>query len=134
MNLKIGQMILIAEDDDDDKEFLRLAFKKAATTQSIQMASNGLEVLDYLRRLSDKELPCLIVLDLNMPVLDGLQTLEALNEKPDFQNIPIVIFTTSSSDEDRERCLSKGASDYFVKPDNMTEIVKTVETMLQYCN
>ncbi|HYE54233.1 MAG TPA: response regulator [Chitinophagaceae bacterium] len=127
-------MILIAEDDEDDREFIKLAFKKAATTQSLQMASNGQEVLDCLGKLPEKEFPCLIVLDLNMPVLDGLQTLEALNEKPDFRKIPKVIFTTSGSDEDKARCLSKGASDYFVKPHNMSEIVKTVETMLRYCN
>ncbi|MGZ5219808.1 MAG: response regulator [Chitinophagaceae bacterium] len=127
-------MILLAEDDEDDKEFIRLAFNKASSRHRIHIADNGQQALDYLFLLSEEDLPCLIVLDLNMPVLDGLQTLDALNSKPKFKDIPKVIFTTSESDEDKRRCLSKGAADYVVKPHNMTEIVRTVQNMLTYCD
>ena len=127
-------MVLLAEDDEDDKELIKLAFEEVTTKHSLYVTNNGQEALDYLMRLQEKDLPCLIVLDLNMPVLNGIQTLEALAELPKFQNIPKVIFTTSDSDEDKVRCLSKGASDYLVKPSNMREIVKTVENMLRYCS
>ena len=127
-------MILLAEDDEDDKEFIKLAFEKVSTKHRLHITENGQEALNYLLPLPDTDLPCLIVLDLNMPILNGLQTLEALNEVPKFQNIPKVIFTTSDSLEDKARCLSKGATDYMVKPTNMKEIVKTVENMVRHCS
>jgi CheY-like chemotaxis protein len=127
-------MVLLAEDDEDDKEFIKLAFEKVSAKQHLHIADNGQEALNYLLLLPDNDLPCLIVLDLNMPILNGLQTLEALNEIPRFQKIPVVIFSTSDSVEDKSRCLSKGATDYLVKPSNMTEIVKTVGGMLRYCS
>ncbi|HZG00086.1 MAG TPA: response regulator [Chitinophagales bacterium] len=127
------QMVLLAEDDDDDKEFIKLAFEKASATHRLHIADNGQEALNYLLPLPENDLPCLIVLDLNMPVLNGLQTLEALNKIPKFQKIPVVIFSTSDSIEDKNRCLSKGAADYLVKPSNMTEIVESVNSMLRYC-
>lgn len=126
-------MILLAEDDEDDKEFISLAFKKVSSKHTLYIAENGQEALDYLVGLDEDELPCLIVLDLNMPILDGLKTLEALKEERKFEKIPKVIFTTSDSNEDKVRCLSQGATDYIVKPSNMTDIVKTVQNLLRYC-
>lgn len=128
-------LILIAEDDDDDKEFLMIAFHKVTDRHKVHVAANGQEALEYLSGISDeKELPCLIVLDLNMPVLNGLQTLEALKDKPKFEKIPKVIFTTSDNDSDKVRCLSQGATDYIVKPSNMSEIQKSIQSMLGYCS
>lgn len=127
-------MVVLAEDDDDDKEFIKMAFEKVASQQRLIIAGNGQEALNFLLPLKENDLPCLIVLDLNMPVLDGLQTLEALKKIPKFQSIPVVILSTSDNHEDKVRCLSKGANEYFVKPSSMTEIVKTVGGMLQYCD
>ncbi|MGZ5248126.1 MAG: response regulator [Flavitalea sp.] len=127
-------MVLLAEDDEDDKEFIRLAFEKVAAKQRLHIADNGQEALNFLIPLKENDLPCLIVLDLNMPVLNGLQTLEALKKIPKFQKIPIVIFSTSDNTEDKSRCLSQGAVEYLVKPSSLTDIVKTVGGMLQYCD
>jgi DNA-binding response OmpR family regulator len=115
-------MILLAEDDEDDKELIMLAFKKVSSKHTLHIADN------------ETELPCLIVLDLNMPILNGLQTLEALKDRKRFQKIPKVIFTTSDSKVDKARCLSTGAIDYVVKPTKMADIEKTVQSMLDYCN
>ncbi|WP_332732619.1 response regulator [Flavihumibacter sp.] len=126
--------ILFAEDDEDDREFLMHALKDVGSYHKIHMASNGQEALEILSNLSTEEsLPCVIILDLNMPVLDGIQTLEILSNKSTFQHIPKIIFTTSDSEVDRDRSLSKGATDYVVKPANMPDFVKTVEGMLRYC-
>ena len=131
----ISPFILLAEDDEDDKEFISLAFKKVTSKHRLHIADNGQQAIEFLLNVDDeKGLPCLIVLDLNMPVMDGVQTLEALNQKTKFKNIPKVIFTTSDSEIDKARCLSNGATDYLVKPANMTGIMKSVETMLQYCD
>ena len=127
-------MVLLAEDDDDDKEFIKLAFEKVSAKHSLHITDNGREALNFLLPLPEDDLPCLIVLDLNMPVLNGLQTLDALNKIPKFDKIPIVILSTSNSEKDKERCLSKGAAEYLVKPSNMTDIVKTVGGMLRYCS
>lgn len=126
-------MILLAEDDEDDQEFITLAFKKLSTEHRFHIANNGQEALNFLSGLPEKELPCLIVLDLNMPILDGYQTLHVLNTDPKYSKIPKVVFTTSDSEEDKERCLSVGATDYLVKPSNMTQIVHSVKGILQYC-
>ena len=125
--------VLLAEDDEDDKEFISLAFSRVSSNHLLYIANNGKEVLDYLSGVSDSGYPCLIVLDLNMPILNGLQTLEALKDREELKGIPKVIFTTSESEEDKKRCLLKGATDYLVKPSNMQEIEKTVEKMLHYC-
>lgn len=127
------RMVLLAEDDEDDKEFISLAFSRVSSQHLLYIANNGQEVLEYLSGVPNRDYPCLIVLDLNMPVLNGLQTLDALKDREDLKGIPKVIFTTSDSDEDKKRCLQKGATDYLVKPSNMTEIEKTVEKMLHYC-
>jgi DNA-binding response OmpR family regulator len=126
-------MILLAEDDEDDQEFITLAFKKVSAVHDFHISSNGKEIIEYLDQLPVQHLPCLIVLDLNMPVLDGVQTLEILNTMDKYDHIPKVIFTTSDSEVDKVRCMAMGASDYLVKPYNMTEIVKSVEAMLKYC-
>ncbi len=126
--------ILFAEDDEDDREFLMHALKNVGSYHKVHMATNGHEALEILSGLStDEGLPCVIILDLNMPVLDGIQTLEILNQEASFQHIPKIIFTTSDSAMDRDRSLSNGAADFVVKPSNMPDFVKTVEGMLRYC-
>ncbi|WP_052324245.1 response regulator [Flavihumibacter sp. ZG627] len=126
--------ILFAEDDEDDREFLMHALRNVGSYHKVHMATNGKEALEILFNLSPEDgLPCVIILDLNMPVLDGIQTLEILNHKASFQHIPKIIFTTSASEIDRVRSLSKGATDFVVKPSNMPDFVKTVEGMLRYC-
>jgi CheY-like chemotaxis protein len=126
-------MVLLAEDDEDDQELITLAFNKATSKHRLHIANNGQEALEYLSNLSAQHLPCLIVLDLNMPVLNGVQTLEALTKNDRYQDIPKVIFTTSDSSDDRAKCLAIGANDYVVKPHNMKEIVNTIANLLQYC-
>lgn len=131
MTIKKAHTILLAEDDEDDQDLIKLAFQKINPEHVLTIVNNGKELLDAL--LSHAHLPCLIILDLNMPVLDGIQTLEALNENPRFKSIPKVILTTSDSDESKDRCYSKGALDYFIKPSRMVEIVTTVEKIIEYC-
>lgn len=126
-------LVLFAEDDEDDQEFIALAFNKIKSNSRFHIASNGQEALRYLSGLPDDNLPCMIVLDLNMPVLDGVQTLDALKDQKKWDHIPRFILTTSDSARDKARCLSKGATDYLVKPNNIAELVKTIETILHRC-
>jgi len=126
-------VIVLAEDDEDDQLFIELAFKKVNPEQPFYIASNGRDVVNYLTSLKNDELPCLIILDLNMPVLDGWETLEEINRHKRFDKIPKVIFTTSDIPEHKEKSLRNGAVDYMVKPSNMTDIFKSIDKMIGYC-
>jgi CheY-like chemotaxis protein len=123
--------ILLAEDDEDDQELIRLAFKRANPGHNLKVVANGREVLDTL--VLQSSLPCVIILDLNMPVLNGIQTLAALQEEPRFRKIPKVMLTTSDSEDSRQMSYLNGAIEYFVKPANMSEFVRTAEKILSYC-
>ncbi|WP_276374631.1 response regulator [Chryseolinea sp. H1M3-3] len=124
--------IFLAEDDEDDQELIRLAFTTLKLKHQLEIVNNGQEMLDALDGQST--LPCLIILDLNMPILNGIQTLKELKENPRFTKIPKVILTTSDSEENKSKCYSYGATGYFVKPSRMTEIVTTVEKIVSYCH
>lgn len=124
--------ILLAEDDEDDQELIQLAFSKVTKEHEFKIVSNGQEVLDVLSRQSDA--PCMIILDLNMPVLNGIQTLKELQKEPRYKKIPIVILTTSDNDENKKSSYSSGAADYFVKPSSMKDLVVAAKKMLTYCH
>ena len=124
--------ILLAEDDEDDQELIKLAFSKVTKEHEFKIVSNGQELLDVLSHQS--ETPCMIILDLNMPVLNGIQTLKELQKEPRYKKIPIVIFTTSDNDENKKSSYSSGAADYFVKPSTMNGLVLAAKKMLTYCH
>lgn len=126
-----NNFILLAEDDEDDQELIRMVFSRVTTDHQFEIVSNGQEVLQTLA--NHKILPCLIILDLNMPVLNGIQTLEVLNRNPKFEKVPKVILTTSDNDDNKKRSFFFGAVDYFVKPSNLKDFVTTAKKMLTYC-
>lgn len=123
--------ILLAEDDEDDQELIQMAFNRVSSGHDVKIVSNGQEALDVL--IKHPNLPCLIVLDLNMPLLNGIQTLKVLNDHPKYIKIPKVILTTSDSEDNKNISYSNGAVDYFVKPSSMKELVSTAEKILTYC-
>ncbi|RYY94317.1 MAG: response regulator [Chitinophagaceae bacterium] len=93
-------IIYYAEDDLDDLYIFQLAFEKAPGTR-IRHFGNGAELLEALAAAPEAEHPCLIVLDLNMPQLDGRETLAVLRSTPGYQHLPVLLFTTSNSVVDR---------------------------------
>jgi CheY-like chemotaxis protein len=128
-----SKIVLYADDDLDDKEWVNEACKKANSSLELKFVQNGKEVLKYLES-SPPEIPALIVLDLNMPELDGKQTLKALKTHPSFQKIPVAVVTTSSSMIDREVCHRLGASIFLTKPDSYIEwqeIVRKLEPFVE---
>jgi CheY-like chemotaxis protein len=111
-----SQKILYADDDYDDRTFLSETLAATATEAKLVLATNGEEAIRYLQQLQLEELPDLIILDLNMPRLDGKQTLNFIKSKPEFSEIPVVILSTSKSKLDMEVCQRLGASSYLQKP------------------
>ncbi|MDB5196873.1 MAG: hypothetical protein JWP88_1244, partial [Flaviaesturariibacter sp.] len=112
--------ILYADDDTDDRSWAGEACRIVGASFQINFVENGKQVLDYLKS-APQILPSLIVLDLNMPEMDGRQTLQQLKSNPDFKDIPVAIVTTSSNKIDKEVCTRLGASLYLTKPDTHLE-------------
>lgn len=125
--------ILIADDDQEDRYLLDIAFKEISSTEDIRMVENGVQVFDYLNRISeDNFLPALIVLDLNMPVLSGIETLAQLKSSIRFKDIPVIIHSTSIYELEKERCLQIGAADFIKKPVSFEQMVSTARLLQQY--
>src|SRR5687768_7053945 len=122
-------VILYAEDDQDDFEILRDALVQQTDQFKLLQAQNGTEVLSYVE---EQPAPALIVLDLNMPVMDGKQTLRWLKEHQDHKNIPIMVFTTSSREEDLKLCKNYECT-FFRKPTLYRDLLHVVQIMLQMC-
>jgi CheY-like chemotaxis protein len=122
--------ILCVDDDEDDIDLLSYAIKEINPTINIAVAKNGLEALDYLHSITD--LPCLIVLDLNMPYLDGKETFKRIKAHSPFQNIPIVIFTSSANPADKAMFNNLGI-DFLTKPPSFSGISNFAEQIISRC-
>jgi Response regulator containing CheY-like receiver, AAA-type ATPase, and DNA-binding domains len=125
--------ILIADDDQEDRYLLDIAFKEIASQENIRMVENGAQVIDYLNGIpEDHFLPNLIVLDLNMPKLSGIETLARLKTNHRFKDIPVIIHSTSMYEVEKEKCLEIGAADFIKKPVNFDQMVSTARLLQQY--
>lgn len=124
--------ILYAEDDYDDFEAVKEALEQLSGNYRLHHARNGTEVQSYLEKQSG-QLPCLILLDLNMPVMDGKEVLIWLKQREEFKKIPVMVFTTSSREEDVKLC-QKHACTFFRKPTLYRDLLHVVQTMLQMCD
>lgn len=126
--------ILYAEDDWDDVQFVKDCFKKYSDRIELVHAQNGSEALNVLADLQQKNIvPCLIILDINMPLMDGRQALVKIKETPDFKTIPIVMFTTSNSHMDKEFAQKWGA-DFLTKPLRYSEVEGMAEEFVRRCD
>jgi CheY-like chemotaxis protein len=106
--------ILYAEDDIDDFEFFCEMINRIDNTIRCINTQNGVETLDFLENAT--VLPDLLVMDLNMPLMDGKACLKAIRKNDRFKELPIAMYSTSHEPKDREHCLQLGANDYFKKP------------------
>lgn len=126
--------ILLVEDDPDDLFIFSQAMEAIDTNIAIIETHDGFEALEYLKKAAAQQhLPCLIVLDLNMPGLNGKDTLNHLQADQVLQTVPVVVFTTSNSRADEQFCKDRGI-DYFVKPLHFNELIKTVTQLVGYCD
>ena len=125
--------ILYVEDDADDLLIIAEAFEKYTDNLKIVHAHHGNEALQILNslHLQDK-LPCLIILDINMPIMDGKETLVEIRKKRAYDNIPIVIFSTSEKPEDKKFAESLDA-DYVTKPIQYSAMEKLVSDFVEKC-
>ena len=125
--------ILIVDDDTDDSELIRESVSMVEPDVNFLMAENGIVTLDVLNKLPDDELPDLIILDHNMPKLNGSEVLLLLCKNDRYLKIPKVILTTSSSATLIKECIANGATDYFVKPVLVEEYRQFAKQAIKYC-
>lgn len=137
-NIKVPFTIILADDDEDDRLLAQDAMEAAGATYRCYAVCDGQELLDYLRRTGKykdepvSNRPSVILLDLNMPILDGRETLRLLKEDPEFSNIPVVILSTSAADEDISEGYSLGAASYMVKPSDFSTLVEMMKCFNKY--
>lgn len=126
--------ILLADDDPDDREIIRDALESLDCEELIHFTQNGQEALEILEQQFDLNNPlCLIVLDLNMPRLNGTETLRKLKSDPRFSDIPVIIFSTSINSLEKEKCMLLGAHSYITKPISYDECIRTARIFLKFC-
>ncbi len=136
MATKLNEPLLVVEDSNEDFRILQRLMRRMAVQNPIYRCSSGDEVLDYLyqegKKIDGLSRPSVILLDLNLPGIDGRDILEQLKQDKTFREIPIVIFTTSSNPKDIEFCYQKGANGYLVKPMDVQELQKTIQAFVDY--
>ena len=127
--------LLYAEDDIDDQEVLKDTMAAIDDEINIVCVHNGQELFTYLDTLKEGMLyPCCIILDLNMPVMNGFETLKLLKQRPEYAPIPVIIFSTSSAEEDRRRAMKNGAASFITKPVQQNHIEKACREFATYCH
>lgn len=126
--------ILVVDDDTDDREIIVDALKMVNADVQIDFADNGEEALKILSQpLIPETTPCLIVLDLNMPKMNGAHTLQLLKNDHRLKNIPTVMYSTSINSLEKEKCLILGAHSYITKPISFKESLETAKLFLSLC-
>ena len=127
--------ILAAEDDPDDQLLLRSALTAAGHDGGLTFVENGEELLEYLEktgRYSDSPTPRLVLLDLNMPRMDGRAALLAIKQDPRFLRIPVVVLTTSRAPADVALAYGRGANTFVSKPAAYADFTKIIRTLHTY--
>jgi CheY-like chemotaxis protein len=130
--------ILMAEDDADDRLMAKKALTSNFVANPLVTVNNGVELLEYLHqkgKYSDPALsprPCFILLDLNMPKMDGREALKIIKEEEDLKGIPVVVMTTSKAEEDIFKSYGEGVNSYITKPVTFDGLVKVIKALKDY--
>jgi CheY-like chemotaxis protein len=131
--------ILMADDDEEDRDLTREALERAHLTNQVRFVGDGQELLDYLRRdgpysegEADAPRPGIILLDLNMPKKDGREALAELKADPDLKTIPVVVLTTSRDEEDVIRSYNLGVNSFITKPVTFGSLVDVMGAWGRY--
>lgn len=131
-------IILMADDDADDRLLAQDAMQESRVLNELHFVEDGVQLLSYLRgddEFSDRTvypMPGLILLDLNMPKMDGREALAEIKADPRLRRIPVVILTTSKAEEDMVKGYDLGAASYITKPVTFDALVELMRTLGKY--
>lgn len=127
--------ILLVDDDEIDVMNVRRAFKKNNIVNPLYVAHNGLEALDMLRGSGDDAMPTerrLVLLDLNMPKMNGLEFLREIREDPELKMLTVIVLTTSDDDRDKMEAYNLNIAGYIVKPVTFLAFVEAIAALNKY--
>jgi CheY-like chemotaxis protein len=130
--------VLLAEDDPDDVLLTQIAFEKARLANPLQVVRDGEEAISYLKgdgRFADRHkypLPILLLLDLEMPKVNGFQVLQWLRRRAAFRTLPVAIMTSSDHDPHVAKAYDLGADSYLIKPPNAETLLALVQRLQAY--
>ncbi len=131
--MKSQALLLVAEDDPDDQYFFQEAVEVVCPQKvKTHFVFDGAQLMNFLREKEMKQVrPALVVIDLNMKVKDGRNSLLDIKSDPAFANIPVVVLTTSDNPDDMEYCRQHGAAEYYQKPSSIMELVRIIRGLCQ---
>jgi CheY-like chemotaxis protein len=130
--------VLMADDDADDRQMFREALEESFLSPTLHVVENGEQLLNYLNRRGEyadpqsSPRPGLILLDLNMPFINGMKALQQIKQNPELSDIPVVILTTSQSPDDIARAYRLGSNSFITKPVSFTGLVQAIRALGQY--
>jgi CheY-like chemotaxis protein len=123
--------ILVADDDDDDQFIIKEAISEFINEHiTVSSVYDGLQLLDFLSKkgaFSKESYPDLILLDINMPILNGIQALTQIKNNKEFRNIPICMISTLRTEEKQTQCRNLGALDFYSKPNHISDYKLIIE-------
>ena len=129
-----GKYILYADDDFEDQEMLKEVVGKIDSNLNVVTTNGGCELLSYLETLQPGDsLPCLIVIDMNMPKMDGIEVLKQLKSLKTYLKLPVVIFSTSDNQATIQMAKTLGAIDYIKKPVSFDSFLQVAKQFLDLC-
>jgi CheY-like chemotaxis protein len=138
MNPTLPHVILMAEDDSDDRLLVQEAITESKWSGDVHFVENGEELMDYLGKRGEFSPPAaapkpgLILLDLNMPKMDGKEVIAKIRENPEFRKIPVVVLTTSKADTDIDEVYELGANSFITKPVQFEALVNVMKLLNDY--
>ena len=130
--------IVVADDDADDRMLIEEALEESSLANPVDFCVDGIDLLEYLRRegqwtnLKGQPLPGLILLDLNMPRMDGRKALTEIKGDPALRRIPVVVLTTSKAEEDIVKTYDLGVNSFISKPVTFEGLAEVVSTLKHY--
>ena len=129
--MKNNRPILLVEDDKIDAMTVKRAMRDLKITNLLVHVFNGVEALDYLRTLNG-EVPCIILLDLNMPKMNGIELLKILKNDASFKKLPVVVLTTSNAEKDKTESFNLSVAGYMLKPVDYKQFVDVIKDINLY--
>ncbi|MEV0131975.1 response regulator [Dactylosporangium sp. NPDC050688] len=128
----LSHRVLLVEDNPDDLELARLAFERGRFARSVDVARDGAEALDYLFGPGAADPPQVVLLDIKLPLVDGIDVLRRVKADRRTRHIPVVMLTSSAQDRDLHACYELGANSYIVKPVDMEQFMSAVNSIGGY--
>jgi CheY-like chemotaxis protein len=133
--MAMSQTILLVEDDDNDILFMKMAMEKSGIPNPLQVATHGRQAMEYLQGLdkyANREtypLPCMVLLDLKLPYVPGLEVLRRIRQDPVLKDIIVIILTSSQEASDVDQAYDIGTNAYVVKPPNIDKLQNLIEAI-----